>query len=621
MAAAGAPVAEVSSTPAANAAVAQSRGTEPPVGPPCPPGKAPDGRPRAFHLGKGVTAAAAAARYERRPDDPIYRPLKIYTIDPSSRRLEGQTAQINVPFEALEPGPVGARFEVVAAPGGPLGTYCPVDLDDPRLLIVNGRNPAPTDPVFHHQMVYAAAMSTYAVFRAALGREPTWAFGGQRLKLVPHAMEDANARYIRGGERLEFGWYRVEAGHAGDLPPEGLVFACLSHDVVAHELTHALLDGLRPHFDKATNPDVPAFHEAFADLVALLQRFSYKEVVRSNILRTSGDLSREGDLLSLGLELASGRGSHALRTIDLEAEKKYDAGLGEHDLGTVLVSAVIEACLTIYRRRAAPLIRMATGGRKAVLDEEGMSEDLVDALSHLASRLASQMLAMCVRAIDYCPPVDITLGEYLRALITADHDLVPDDPYAYREALIVAFRRRRIYPPGVAALTEDALLWKPVPAALKLEGGAGVLLHGPGRSFDAEELVRRAELVGEMVCADLDQFGLAAPDDTELQEFEVDLPTVESVRSVRRVGPDGQLAFDLVAEVTQRCRDPGGQGLPAVEFHGGATIILDAQGRVRLVVTKSVKNKRRLADQRKYASAGVEYHELRRCRHEKRDGR
>ena len=53
---------------------------------------------------------------------------------------------------------------------------------------------------------------------------------------------------------------------------------------------------------------------------------------------------------------------------------------------------------------------------------------------------------MCIRALDYCPPVDITFGEYLRALITADTDLVPNDKLGYRIAFIEAFRNRGIYP-------------------------------------------------------------------------------------------------------------------------------------------------------------------------------
>ena len=48
---------------------------------------------------------------------------------------------------------------------------------------------------------------------------------------------------------------------------------------------------------------------------------------------------------------------------------------------------------------------------------------------------------------DYCPPVDVRLGDYLRALVTADYDLVPDDPWGYREALVRGFRSTR-YPRG-----------------------------------------------------------------------------------------------------------------------------------------------------------------------------
>ena len=39
---------------------------------------------------------------------------------------------------------------------------------------------------------------------------------------------------------------------------------------VVQDLTHALLDGFHEHFMEATNPDVLAFHEAFADIVALV---------------------------------------------------------------------------------------------------------------------------------------------------------------------------------------------------------------------------------------------------------------------------------------------------------------------------------------------------------------
>jgi hypothetical protein len=42
------------------------------------------------------------------------------------------------------------------------------------------------------------------------------------------------------------------------------VFTCLSQDIIAHEVTHALLDGMHRRFNEPSNLDVLAFHEAFA---------------------------------------------------------------------------------------------------------------------------------------------------------------------------------------------------------------------------------------------------------------------------------------------------------------------------------------------------------------------
>ena len=42
------------------------------------------------------------------------------------------------------------------------------------------------------------------------------------------------------------------------------MFTCLSHDIVAHETTHAILDGVHRRYIDATHPDTRAFHEAFS---------------------------------------------------------------------------------------------------------------------------------------------------------------------------------------------------------------------------------------------------------------------------------------------------------------------------------------------------------------------
>ena len=80
----------------------------------------------------------------------------------------------------------------------------------------------------------------------------------------------------------------------------------------------------------------------------------------------------------------------------------------------------------------------------------------------------------------------------------------------------------------------------------------------------------------------------------------VDLPQVESVRSARRAGPNGQIVFDLVAEITQAMHvAPGGQG-PGFTHHGGCTVILSPVGAVRYVIVKNVLGEGRMARRRAF---------------------
>lgn len=85
--------------------------------------------------------------------------------------------------------------------------------------------------------------------------------------------------------------------------------------------------------------------------------------------------------------------------------------------------------------------------------------DLVNRLTYEAAKSARHVLNMCIRALDYCPPVEITFGDYLRALITADADLMPEDERGYRVAFIEAFREWGIYPRDVRSLSIESLRW------------------------------------------------------------------------------------------------------------------------------------------------------------------
>ncbi|MGH9628239.1 MAG: peptidase M4 [Bryobacteraceae bacterium] len=541
--------------------------------------------------------------YERVKGAPLYRPLRIFTQDPSASKLEGSIALINVPFEPLGPGPAGSIFEVDSFDGYQYNR--PVDLNDPQVLINDGLEASPSNPQFHQQMVYAVCSMIYIAFRSALGRHVSWSFPG-RLRIRPHVPNEKNAWYDKQARELCFGYYRAAPEVSGRNLPGGWVFTCLSHDIIVHECTHALLDGLRAQFTYPSGPDVPAFHEAFADLIAIFQRFSYKEVVRAAIRKSGARLDKERLLTDLAVQFAQTTSTHTQLRTALDSST-YGTSTEAHALGSVLVAAIFEAFTTIFRRKTERYIRLATGGT-GILPEGDLPHDLQDILAREASQLASQFQAICIRAIDYCPPVDIEFGEYLRAIITADYDLVPDDPWAYREALIDAFSRRKIYPRWVSSFGEDALLWqapsKPIPNAEELSYARLQFAGDPGRMADTRELERQAGALGRMV-TDLryiDAFGLVQPGDSRLNGDEVDLPCVHSIRTTRRIGPQGQMVFDLVAEVTQRRTVRRADGRPEFHFYGGSTVILGPEGEIRYTISKSVVNADRLERQRQFVS-------------------
>jgi hypothetical protein len=465
-------------------------------------------------------------------------------------------------------------------------------------------------------MVYAVCSTTYAAFRHALGRDLAWGFtrradGNERLIIRPAVDDLRNAFYDRDSGELRFGQYTADAKVFGLNLPRGRVSTCLSHDVVVHETTHALLDGLRSHFSTPTNSDVMAFHEAFADLVAIFQRFTYKDVVAAGIGQSRGDVRCTELLTSLALQFGQTIGlTGGLRNAVAGTDRRYGDSDEPHRRGEVLVAAVFDAFASIYERKTSRLVRLATQGT-GTLPSGAIPVELADALTERACKLASQFLSICIRAIDYCPPVDITFGEYLRAMITADYELVPDDDLGYREALIEGFRKYDIFPNDVTNLSEDALLWRasdqPIPPEPELAFDKLQFSGDPARPAGEAELVRQARALGGLVADPQYAMAFGLCPDSNIEGDTLDLPVIHSIRSARRVGPDGQVVFDLVAEVTQRRQVRAHAGISGFDFYGGSTVVLDPVGTVRYVIRKSLSANDRLARQRAMIASGSQF--------------
>ena len=65
--------------------------------------------------------------------------------------------------------------------------------------------------------------------------------------------------------------------------------------------------------------------------------------------------------------------------------------------------------------------------RRRPAGRDELPAPLADLLAGCAAETARFFFRLCARSLDYCPPVDMTFGDFLRALITVAKDLDPAD--------------------------------------------------------------------------------------------------------------------------------------------------------------------------------------------------
>ena len=531
---------------------------------------------------------------------PTARKLTIIAQDPSIKS-DGRilTTQVSIPHEELDVGPRGYRISVVDYDATQRALYRPFDprgkddvfckVSDRRLL---------TDPGFHAQNVYAIVMRLLARFESALGRRVSWSFGGHQIQIVPHAFAEANAYYSDDAHGLLFGYFPDERGRT--------VFTCLSHDIIAHEATHAIVDGLRETYTVPSHPDQAGFHEGFADIVALLSVFGLRDVVRK-LLAADGAAStthvrkdrlaikalRNSVLLGLAEQFGQSASRYRADCLRRAVGRRPQRGALQnlefeecHIRGEILSAAVLNAFIDVWEKRLATWLPKRD--RWVPLDR--VVEDGADAADHL--------LTMCIRALDYCPVVDITFPDFLSALLTADLELLPDDgKYNYRTVLRKQFARWDIEPASggredvAGGVVPEPGVWER-PAAPELLDYSGV---------HRESLERNPDEVFRFLWENRGALGISTDAFT----------WVISVRPCVRVGPDGFILKETVSEYRQtldlearqlsqirdgrqRLSRPEGMAPDTdVRLQGGGVLIFDEFGHLKYHIRSRIRNANR----------------------------
>jgi hypothetical protein len=507
-------------------------------------------------------------------------------------------AQVEVPAEMLAHGPTGYRVRVVDYDASSQCMYKdvvpnrndPSDLSDPFAMKEGETAEAYearllADPNFHSQNCYAIVMRTLARFERALGRRVAWSFrDGHQINVAPHAFAIANAFYSEVDKALFFGYFPGGDGK--------MVYTCLSHDVVAHETTHALLDGLRTRFTEASLPDQGAFHEGFADIVALLSIFSLPEIVAAALgadrahrrpgesirLIPAADMSEEnlrnsalfGLAEQVGREISQIHGA-LRRSVNIDP----DPGLltswsyqEVHARGELVVAAMLRVLVAVWCKRI--------DGLGTFRDSSGEYYNL-DMVVEEGVKAADHLLTMAIRALDYLPPTDLEFGTYLAALLTADAELVPEDLHGYRSTI------RRVFESyGIVLPENDCDGERGTWCRFEPDPAKGAIVY-TRTNFDS--MLHDKEEVFRFIWENRVALGINPRTPME----------VDSVRSATRQAPDGFFLRETIVTYVQTadifgaaakwvlgCDRPEGMSpRERIQAFGGGTIIFDQYGQIK----------------------------------------
>lgn len=554
------------------------------------------------------------------------RPLTIIAqdtavLDQSAKPL---LTTVNIPAEQLAPGPSGYRIRVIDydastgtlyEPENPAGDGYYIDHfadRDADELVQN--------PKFHQQNVYAIAMKILGNFEFALGRHVSWQFDTHQLKIVPHAFRQKNAFYARELEAILFGYYARKTSDPQNGSLENC-FTCLSHDVVAHETTHALLDGVREGFVLPSLPDQAAFHEGFSDIIAILSVGSSPDLIQrimsggeraqskgltksdqaisvsANYDHTDDNLSNIGQSLGPGMAIftlaedmgSKGAGVHGSGLRDSLNIKPSRDLLGQrefqepHRRGELLVAAVLRSIIRIAERRCYVVgVQNSKEPEEKLISQRQLAECVAEACRN--------MMSICIRALDYLPPVHLTFGEYLSALLTADYELVGNDSkYGYRAIIQDSFESYGIVP---AADSPDGI-WggSNLKSWIRLDR-----TDHHAMMFDRDEMFR---FLWE------NRKALGISDDYYTM--------VTKVQPSVRIGPEGMLLSETIVEYVQSAKMTGtaltrcGFGRPRqlsanaqADLYGGGTLIFDIRGQLKYHIPQYIDNRERQTDLLRY---------------------
>lgn len=151
-------------------------------------------------------------------------------------------------------------------------------------------------PQFDQANAHGIVANTLRMYDTYLGSPARWSFRGP-LKVVPRKGTGKTAYFSRWDRSINF--------FEWDSPSLGKrVTTAQSADVIAHEIGHAVWDGLRPRAGYSN--EAGAFHEAFGDCSALLHALQQESNLTAALEENGGDLTKPSLISRMAEEFGSG---------------------------------------------------------------------------------------------------------------------------------------------------------------------------------------------------------------------------------------------------------------------------------------------------------------------------
>lgn len=334
-----------------------------------------------------------------------------------------------------------------------------------------GRYPIGTDN-FRYWVAYEALNRGLDFWCQVFGEEklePQWQRGDDRDETLPvrlNGLVDLNAYYDR--TRLDFG-HKIVSGDT--------IYTGESPDIICHELGHAVLDSIRPALFDAESDEVAAFHEAFADISAMLSTLQLQEFRVSVLEETEGRLQNTSRLSRFAEQLGAAIRTRRPDTVEPDCLRNAANSFFYADPRTLPPTgpavSLSSAPHSFSRVFSGAFLEVLAGMLQIVAKGQNPTEAELQTVVHFAGR----MIAAAVRDAEFQPAF---FAPVARSMIAYDEET---HKRRFRSAILTGFTRKGVLEVG-ELLPSTA---SPTKRRSVASEGVGETLRFDGRRFGLKE--------------------------------------------------------------------------------------------------------------------------------------